>query len=129
MLRKIESLRKQPKQVRNRYAFWVALSVTAVITLVWVITLPDKISDFEVGVSDDTRNELSTFANVINDIKGNVVESFADLRDAGEEVATTTPSSTTQDFSVLLKATRTEETRVQQEVLIGTTSSASSTSE
>lgn len=70
MLRKIEALRTQPKHVRNRYAFWTALFLTACIALIWTISIPAR---FE---SDDV-NEAQTATP-----PGVISRSFGDMRTA-----------------------------------------------
>lgn len=59
MLKKIESLRKQPKHVRNRYAFWIALLVTLVIVTFWTTTLPARFSSENTMAEQDSEGGLS----------------------------------------------------------------------
>jgi len=48
MLRKIEAARKQPKHIRNRYAFWISLGVTSVIAVFWLSSVPSRFSTQEM---------------------------------------------------------------------------------
>lgn len=70
MLKKIESIRKKPKEVRQRYAFWYAIGFTAFIAVFWVSTLPSQFS-FLAEVSTQGEQEQ---------VQGGVSRSFADLR-------------------------------------------------
>jgi len=69
MLKKIESLRTKPKEVRNRYAFWFAFSFTAMIAVFWLVSLPSRL-----GVLTDLNSEPKM------EIEGGVSRSFSDLR-------------------------------------------------
>lgn len=44
LLDTIDAMRKQPKHVRSGYAFWVAVSCTLVVLLLWVTTIPARIT-------------------------------------------------------------------------------------
>jgi hypothetical protein len=70
MLKKIEALRNQPKHIRNRYAFWTALLITACIALVWTLSIPARFENEEVTVTQT------------NETPGVFSRSFGDMRDA-----------------------------------------------
>ncbi len=73
MLKKIESLRTKPKHIRNRYAFWLALSVTLSIALVWGAHVPSRFIGEEaavVVVADQSGSSfVRTFGKIIADFK------------------------------------------------------------
>ena len=70
MLKKIESIRKKPVEVRNRYAFWYALGFTAVIAVFWLASVPAKFSVL-TNVEAPIENER---------VQGGLSRSFSDLR-------------------------------------------------
>lgn len=68
MLKKIESIRKRPIEVRNRYAFWSALGFTTVIALFWLMSIPSRLDTLTAGPHEEIK------------IQGGISRSFADLR-------------------------------------------------
>jgi|GEM_PF-1021238 len=62
LLTKIESLRTKPVSVRNRYAFWGALAVTALITVLWLTTLPARFDDAVALQKEAQAESDSSFA-------------------------------------------------------------------
>jgi len=68
MLKKIESIRKKPVEVRNRYAFWSALGFTAVIAIFWLVSIPSKLTIF----TQVSQEEI--------EVQGGVSRSFSELR-------------------------------------------------
>lgn len=87
ILKKIESLREQPKSVRNQYAFWIALSVSLIITLVWVATIPSRFLPAEVATSSQ-HDGISNFAQNIKDISYQLGESISAIRTKAEYAQT-----------------------------------------
>ncbi len=79
MLDKIESLRKQPKHVRNRYAFWIALSITLLIALLWALTISARLSPAD-KVPQEHADDAGSFSRTLRDITQRVKEALAEVR-------------------------------------------------
>jgi hypothetical protein len=97
MIEKIEALRKKPRHVRNRYAFWVAVLITLVIVGVWSLTLPARISHIE-GVQAEKleeENDLSEISRTLGSVFSRAKNAFSMI---GNQASST--SSSTQDVPV-----------------------------
>jgi len=124
MLRKIEQLRKAPKHVHERYALYGAVSVTAVIALVWLVSLPAR---FEPVVVDTTEEQSASASAAWAEI----TEQFRDFS-AALDIDAPAPAADSHELDVAAifaatstsAAAATELPAVEQRVLIGTTSSA-----
>ncbi len=130
MLKKIEALRKAPKEVRNRYAFWTAALFTSVIILFWLVSVPAKLAFF------------NTVATPEVELQGGVSRTFSDLRNListpEAEKETEVPEEIIvdgMDFNTFFVASTTSEapevekpTVQKRTVLIGTTTKKTSTS-
>tara|TARA_B100000745_G_scaffold283015_1_gene216719 strand:- start:285 stop:680 length:396 start_codon:yes stop_codon:yes gene_type:complete len=86
MLRKIEKLRKEPKEVRNRYAFWVALLFTTVVTVFWLTSLPARMQVF-TGVAPQEKT-AGGFTRMWQSMKASVLDGAPEVvpEPAPEEV-------------------------------------------
>ncbi|MFT5849811.1 MAG: hypothetical protein ACI9H6_000630 [Patiriisocius sp.] len=75
MLNKIESLRKAPKVVRNRYAFWIATVFTAIVVLFWSVSVPARLAFFTNVTAEDVE------------LQGSISRTFSDIREliSGEQ--------------------------------------------
>jgi len=131
MLKKIESLRKQPVSVRDRYAFWIATAFTGVIVTFWVLSVPARIQNL-VGADDVQEKTSGSISRTISDMKAAVVGSQVDDVYTEEEVvvqATTTNNNEGIDFNTFF-STSTFSTssalekiaKPQKHILIGTSS-------
>jgi len=89
MLRKIEELRKQPKEVRNRRAFYVATVVTAIIAGVWAISVPAKFAAIDT-IGNPANDQSGSFSRAIVDVK----EQFASLVDSLRSESLVAPTPT-----------------------------------
>ena len=106
MLHKIESLRKEPKSVRNRYAFGIALSVTMLVVIVWGISLPSRIENV-VQVKEKSKSDEPSLVDQLSELKNFVDDNLEDIKSSAEIIdietseiiatssiiATTTPST------------------------------------
>lgn len=82
MLKKIESLRKKPRHVRNRYAFWTALIFTLILGVVWGTTLPAR---FTYTTENATNPEsLGDFNDALGGISTNLSETLSTIRTEAE---------------------------------------------
>lgn len=132
MLKKIESLRNRPKEVRKRYAFWIALSFTSVVVFFWLMSAPSRLAVLtEVSEIEKTQGGLSrTFSGVRESLTG----SISDFRNATDEVTEDTvpeKDSDTIDISTFFSTSNDGivDTLPQgRPILIGTTSKTQSTS-
>lgn len=95
MLRKIESLRHEPKPIRDRYAFYWASIVTLVIAGFWAISLPSKFAAItNIGEVVNEDDESGGFSRAIDDIKNNFSASLLDLK----ELTSTTTDPTAEEI-------------------------------
>lgn len=74
MFRLIATIQQKPLHERRRFAFWAAFSVTALIALVWVVTLLMTGS----GAAAETAAAKTPFSAFFDSIS----EGFSVLRDA-----------------------------------------------
>ena len=142
MLKKIESLRKRPKHVRNQYAFYGAVLVTGIIIVFWVVSIPAKFQQVEV-VQDDSDSDggfarafqdlKSNFATVVETTKTEVIDTISvatSTEEAGADTrytidieamfATTTPVTTS---SAPILGTESNVSVENRHILIATSSS------
>jgi hypothetical protein len=139
MLKKIESLRLKPKEVRNRYAFWYAFSFTAVIMLFWLVTIPSRLVSL-TSLETESPDEIEGgIARSFADLKASLsdgVKSFNKVEDDSllQEEASTEVFKGDIDFSTFLSTTTVADNQQVvpkkrgKSVLIGTTSQARSSS-
>jgi hypothetical protein len=93
MLKQIEALRKQPIHIRNRYAFWIALSTTLVIAFFWGLQLPNKLSvEGKDTVAEDTSG--SSFIHTLGEITSNFKNT---LRNVGSTASYQRKASDTEE--------------------------------
>lgn len=71
LLRWIEKTRKKPKAVRNQYAFVGAIAVTALIVVVWAVSLPTKIAKIAAEHEGTDIETVGAFSRFFNDAKQN----------------------------------------------------------
>jgi hypothetical protein len=64
MLKKIEALRKQPVEVRNRYAFWIATVVTLIIAVVWASTFPARFSQEAPATVEESPSSVGALDSI-----------------------------------------------------------------
>ncbi len=131
MLRKIEELRKKPKYVRDRYAFWGAFLFTALIVVFYVLSIPARFGVL-TGVSPVEKTE-GGFSRVFSDMKASVIQAVAPERST--VMSSPNTSSSTEDdsneniidFATFFEdaATSNAPTAPPKPILIATTSSKS----
>jgi len=80
MLKKIESLRKQPEHVRNRFAFWTALFVTLIIAALWGSTLPARFENTQAAEEEEQgTSSWSTLSSSFQDFFKNGAAQFGKI--------------------------------------------------
>jgi hypothetical protein len=110
-------IRRKPKHIRQQYAFWSAAAVTAVIALVWTVSLPSRFEDAGAPVADEAYT--GAFARFIGEAKENVANVFSAHQPhepTPEEPTATTTAATGTPFTLTPRATST----AQKEVRIDT---------
>ena len=73
----LDKIRTKPKTVRNQYAFGVASVFTAILVVIWSLSLPAKFSDVNMAIKEDNNGIpfsglLAQFKNKFNDAKKSV---------------------------------------------------------
>lgn len=129
MLNKIEAMRKKPKHVRNRHAFWIALCVTLLIALFWITTLPARFAPpQETGEIEQAREEMGNFSRSAKELFSRAFSAVASLRSTLEDTQeTATSSRQTLDLDALVASSTTSS--MQPKIIqIGTSTAASASS-
>ena len=126
MISKIESLRKKPKEVRNRYAFWTALCFTMVIAGFWLMSMPARLqvltgtpqkTEVQGGVSRWISNTKHMFAGSMEAIDSA----------STEPLEISVPQEETIDFDTFFSTTSPQAPQTQEkQVLIGTSTEPAS---
>ena len=98
MLKKIEALRTKPKYIRNRYAFWVALCVTAGIAATWVLHIPAVFTENNTSQEKPQEDVGSSFTHTLNEITSNFKNMVGNMRTT-VEYTQDTETSDTQEVS------------------------------
>ncbi len=115
MLDKIESLRKEPVHVRNRYAFWVAFCVTLIIAIIWGISLPSRLAQEQVPLEQEPEvvEDVSRLGELLTNAGNRFAEIIQSFRSTpvADTQATTTKEQI--DFAELI-ASSTERKRNTQ---------------
>lgn len=139
MLKKIESIRKKPKEVRNRYAFWVALGCTALVSVFWLTGISSRFETVSKGAADDIEVQ-GGISRSISDMKAsvsegvealNVFKSGIDKVDADTQEVKDDAQEIDFDTFFIETESLPDEIEVperQNHVLIGTTSGKKNTS-
>ena len=85
----LEKIKKKPKPVRDQYAFYGALGVTAIIATVWAISIPASLERLgQPEMVEQEESGSSAFSTLIEQGK----EQFATVREAVKSFSSTTPS-------------------------------------
>lgn len=121
---------QKSRSVRRHYAFWYAVGATAVIALIWVVSLQYRLDDTEEIVDDTQRGAFAAFWE-------ETAASFSDIFPENESAATTTATSTNsaegdnnQGITEFLNAAQQSEattTQQRRSIRIETISSSSTT--
>ncbi len=95
MLKKIEFLRKQSKEVRNRYAFLCASVITVVIAIIWAFTVPSRFDSSDGSKASSSEEEAQSsfiqgFVEIFREAKTSVVNVISTPNYVKEEIVATT---------------------------------------
>lgn len=128
MLDKIESLRKQPKHIRNRYAFWIALSISLLIALVWALTISARLSPKDT-VPQEHADDAGSFSRTLSDITQRVKVMFTEMRTqikyVKDEQTPTNDKSNIIDLNALI-ASSSKEKAIDTDSYIGSDTASTS---
>lgn len=116
----LEELRRKPKPIRNLYAFWGAVLLTALIGGIWLLATVVKFSATET--TEGITNTTSAFSQFIDRLKDGFKEEPPAATSTEPKATTTVPKNTTSattspKYPPILVATTTS-----QKVQIGTSS-------
>lgn len=109
MIRRVlRHIRRQPREVRESYAFFSALTVALCIGAVWAVQLPDRLSnigaiDTQVPMADTVSSEGNPlpFSHMISRIQASVVElSWGEDSDEVSLTPQTSPTDTEESHEV-----------------------------
>lgn len=142
----LEHIRSQKRETRGRYALLLAAGITMAIALIWVSTIPARMSGESVSIEKETQP--FAFDDIIGDVQDQMANTIGSMKepdpietsnmdalsfgeDGGyveEEEATTAPKV---EEPVTIAATSTDSTRVYETpepkvILIGTTTARTS---
>jgi hypothetical protein len=92
LIRFFSSVRKKPKEVRNQYAFWIALTVTAFIAVPWFFGLPGQLASNQF--SAESEPIFSSFFKEAGGRFGEVTESIEGVRNLELNTASSSSSTT-----------------------------------
>ncbi len=70
MLKQIEHIRKKPKEVRNRYAFGLALAISIIIFIFWLVSLPARLT--VITSQEDVEEVQGGFSRSVSNITDSV---------------------------------------------------------
>ncbi|MFN3188475.1 MAG: hypothetical protein ACK42D_02955 [Candidatus Paceibacteria bacterium] len=109
LLRAIENVRQKPKAVRQRYAFVIAATFTAVVAGVWSLSLPSRFMEVQEGVIATSPQMTSQqpasvpFSGVWNEFKQQVLgmASKSTTTTSSQETYSIMSTSTPEDLEIL----------------------------
>lgn len=88
--RTIRNIRQKPKAVRDRYAFWIAISFTSLVILIWVITIPDRFGDTGSLEAESQIERPGSVNDVISEFQSKVETIESEMQSFSEPSATPT---------------------------------------
>lgn len=73
----LERVRAKNPRTRKNYALFIALCVTAVIALIWMTTVPSRMS--QVGMTTGSFKKPEVFSDVLNSAKEQVAQTIESI--------------------------------------------------
>ncbi len=98
LVRFFSSIRKRPKEVRDQYAFWIALTVTTVVAVPWFFGLPSQLTPDKPQVESEPI--FSSFFNEVGGRFGEVTESIEEVRKPELDTLYSSTSATTTEGDI-----------------------------
>lgn len=128
MLDKIEALRKEPKHIRNRYAFLIALCISCLVALIWALTLSARFAE-PASVEVKQEEGAPDWTEVFGRVKESIVTPFKNIRQKPDtqdlEGNAIVPSNATLDLDALIaSSTPSQSATTSSSTAIQATSSA-----
>jgi len=127
LLRTVRSIRSKPKELRDQYAFWIAVIVTAVVALPWFFGLPDRLQS--EAAETQSVPMFSSLIDTATDRWSQATEGLPDIEAVIE--AEPTPATTTPEVDMVAAFSTTSPTttptstpRTMREVRIATTTTS-----
>lgn len=128
----LKKLRRQPRAVKQFYAFWGAAGMTGIVASVWLVSLAIKFSDTNPLPTTGEENTAGAFSQFFDKIQGGAIDSlknkFQNQDDSTQNEATTKvleATTTETSTKVIEKNSKTPiqiGTTTSQRVLVGTSS-------
>ncbi len=92
----VRAIRQKPKEVRDQYAFGIAIAVTTAIAVPWLFNLSDRLNSASDQTTEEGEAVFSSFFTEAGDRLSNVTDSFDSIREPSQSAAV---ASTTQESS------------------------------
>jgi len=132
----LDKLRKKPKSVRNRYAFWLAVLFTICVAGIWVTTLPTRLFlIMSTAAGTASTAEVRTLSSRWSNITAAVRTSFnkspiasAVVESTSNQIASSTPTTTDMVWTEAAASKYIEYDNPARTILIGNTSKVIATS-
>lgn len=125
----LDEIRRKPKDVRERYAFWSAVGITGVISLVWLVAFVTQFKDGGPFSDIDSSQTAGAFSQFFDGLKNDASNIFPNREDfivesevnSVDEKKTENKSATTTDKEFIIEKNESS----ANPVLIGTTTKRS----
>lgn len=114
----LEELRKKPLFLKEAYAFWGAVAVTALIAAVWLVNLSARFSETASSPSS-VSGSSSAFGQFFGQLKSNITASWQQRTSPADSV-----SADQDDEAAALTAASSTDTPVSATAIIIATTSA-----
>jgi hypothetical protein len=102
LFRYLDRLRAKPRHVRERHALVMAVLVTGVVALGWMMTLPKTLMQGTAGVGEiDSPRPFATIWNQLRSQVSEVLDTASSSNPGGPTATTTTVSTTFANSSTV----------------------------
>jgi hypothetical protein len=89
MRKVLQHIHRQPKAVRNQYAFAFASTFVGAVALIWVISLPSKLAPLADAVKEEGSGSFSTLFDQVGDQIATVKQTINEAKDELQATTTT----------------------------------------
>ncbi|MFT5831768.1 MAG: hypothetical protein ACI9SY_000137 [Candidatus Paceibacteria bacterium] len=93
LIRFFSSIRNKPKEIRDQYAFWIALIATAIVAVPWFLGLPGQLASQQSGVASEPI--FSSFFNDASEKLGEATDSIGSIRSSELDTLLSSSTATT----------------------------------
>lgn len=87
-----KDIHRKPKPIREQYAFWSAAGITALIALVWIVSLQYRLDGSFTSSTIVEGEQRGAFARFLGDARSRAAAVFGAVEDT-ETTATTTDAA------------------------------------